>query len=277
MAPRGEILFGVAGWSYPDWKGIVYPANCKDTLRAVAAKVQLIEINNTFYRPPSAKNCASWVERTGDLGTLFTAKLPHECTHERVDDEKLFAEVREGFAPLLDSGRCLGLLAQYNHELVFGAAGVEHVARLAQHFGQDTQLFVEVRHRSWNQDNAIDALRGLGVSVLALDYPGMASGFSRDVPAAYGNHHVAYFRLHGRNPAWFQKGAGRDQVYDWRYSSREVTEIAQRAQRLADGATRTLVVANNHFHGKAMILIDELLQWYRGQTGGAPAAPPASG
>ncbi len=272
MTVRGEILFGVAGWSYPDWKGIVYPANCKDTLRAVAAQVQLIEINNTFYRPPSAKNCASWIERTRDLGTFFTAKLPHECTHERVDDVAFFAEVRAGFAPLLDSGRCLGLLAQYNHELVFGPAGIEHVARLAQHFGGDTQLFVEVRHRSWNQDLALDALRGLGVSVLALDYPGAASGFARDVPAANGAHQLAYYRLHGRNPAWFQKGAGRDQVYDWRYSSTEVAEIAQRAARLAGGAARTLVVANNHFHGKAMALIEELLAWYRGQAGAPPVA-----
>ena len=31
-----QLLFGVAGWSYEDWKGIVYPRNCKDTLRAVA-------------------------------------------------------------------------------------------------------------------------------------------------------------------------------------------------------------------------------------------------
>jgi uncharacterized protein YecE (DUF72 family) len=269
MGNRPEILFGVAGWSYPDWKDVVYPRDCKDTLRAVAARVDLIEINNTFYRPPVAKNCASWVQRTEDLGTRFTAKLPRECTHDRVADAAFFAEVVAGFAPLVASGRCLGLLAQFNHELVFGPMAVEHVALLAAAFGREVPLFVEVRHKSWNAEPALDALRGLGVSVAALDYPGMASGFGRDVPGVVGTHGVAYYRLHGRNPAWFQKGAGRDQVYDWRYSPREVQQIEQRIGRLGESAARTLVVANNHFHGKAMVLIEELLAWYRGEAGPA--------
>ena len=259
------MLFGVAGWSYPDWKGIVYPRNCKDTLRAVAQQVSLVEINSTFYAPPSTKNCTSWVERTADLGTQFTAKLPHEFTHERRFDAALVAQVREGFAPLVRSGRLLGLLAQCNHEFVFGGASVEHVARLQQAFGGDTSLFLEVRHASWNAPAALDALRGLGVGVLDLDYPGMSSGFSRDVAAVPGPGGVAYFRLHGRNRAWFRKGAGRDEVYDWEYSPTEVEQLGARLLRIDAEATRTLVVANNHFHGKAMKVLAELLAWYRQQ------------
>jgi uncharacterized protein YecE (DUF72 family) len=262
------MLFGVAGWSYEDWKDVVYPRNCKDTLRAVAQRVELIEINSTFYRSPAAKNCASWVERTADLGTQFTAKLPHEFTHERRFDTTLEDEVRKGFAPLCASGRMLGLLAQFNHEFPFTAAAVDHVARLAKAFQGDASLFVEVRHASWNAQAALDALRGLGVGVLDLDYPGMVGGFSRDVAGVPGPGGVAYFRLHGRNRAWFRKGAGRDEVYDWEYSPREIEQIEARLQRIAQDATRTVVVANNHFHGKAMKLIEQLLAWYR--AAGAP-------
>lgn len=258
------MLFGVAGWSYADWKDVVYPRNCKDTLRAVAQKVDLIEINSSFYGPPPAKNCIGWVERTKDLGTFFTAKLPHEFTHERQFDGPFVRQVRDGFAPLCGSGRFLGFLAQFNYEFAHGPAAIEHVARLAQAFGGDAALFVEVRHRSWNEPAALDALRGLGVGVLDLDYPGMATGFSRDVAGVPGPGGVAYFRLHGRNPAWFRKGAGRDEVYDWEYSRREVEQLAARLTRIAQDRTRTLVVANNHFHGKAMKVIDELLTWYRG-------------
>jgi uncharacterized protein YecE (DUF72 family) len=262
-----RLLFGVAGWSYADWKDVVYPRNCKDTLRAVAQKVDLIEINSTFYGAPTAKNSKSWVERTADLGTSFTAKLPHEFTHERQFDDAFTAQVREGFAPLCASGRLLGLLAQFNHEFPFTAGAVEHVARLAQAFGGDAALFVEVRHASWNAEPALDALRGLQVGVLDLDYPGMVGGFSRDVAGVPTPGGVAYFRLHGRNKAWFKKGAGRDEVYDWEYSPREVLQIEQRLQRIAQDRTRTLVVANNHFHGKAMKLVEELLAWYRGDAG----------
>jgi len=262
-----RLLFGVAGWSYADWKDVVYPRNCKDTLRAVAQKVDLIEINSTFYGAPSAKNCKSWVERTADLGTHFTAKLPHEFTHERQFDGPFVAQVREGFAPLCGSGRMLGLLAQFNHEFPYGPTAVEHVATLAAAFGGDAPLFIEVRHQSWNAQPALDAMRGLGVGVLDLDYPGMVGGFSRDVAGVHGVGGLAYFRLHGRNKAWFRKGAGRDEVYDWEYSPREVEQIEARLQRIGQDATRTLVVANNHFHGKAMKLIEELLAWYRGQGG----------
>ena len=258
-----RVRFGVAGWSYPDWKGIVYPRGCKDTLRAVAQRVDVIEINNTFYRPPLAKNCLAWVERTADLGTKFTAKLPHEFTHERQFDPALVAATQTGFAPLREPGRLLGLLAQFNHQFPCTPAAVEHVAALAAAFGRDTQLFVELRHRSWNEQRSLDALQGFGVSVLELDYPGMASGFARDVTGVHGRAGIACLRLHGRNPAWFRKNAGRDEVYDWHYAANEVEQIGQRLHRIEAAATQAIVVANNHFHGKAMLVVEDLLAWYR--------------
>ena len=62
-----NIAVGVAGWSYPDWEGYVYPACDKDKLACVAPYLDMIEINSTFYRPPDARTVASWVERTADL------------------------------------------------------------------------------------------------------------------------------------------------------------------------------------------------------------------
>jgi uncharacterized protein YecE (DUF72 family) len=264
-APRvhGEVLFGVAGWAYDDWKGVVYPRGCKDTLRAVASRVDLIEVNTTFYGLPSAKNSTSWVERTADLGTRFTAKLPAEVTHERRVEPATVAAIRDGFAPLWASGRMLGLLAQFPHGFAATPHAHELLERIAATFAVDGPLFVELRHRSWNDDAALQRAEALGLGVLALDYPGAASGFARDVPRAVADG-TAYFRLHGRSPAWFERGAGRDRVYDWRYSADEVAGIAQRVERLAAGARRTLVVANNHFRGSAMVVAEELLAWYRG-------------
>jgi uncharacterized protein YecE (DUF72 family) len=262
-AVRGGVSFGVAGWSYADWKGVVYPQDCKDTLRAVAERVDLIEINSTFYGLPSAKNCSSWVERTADLGTRFTAKLPRQFTHERRCEDALAAEVRAGFAPLCRSGRMLGLLAQFNHEFPFTGPAIEHVQQLVRAFAGDAPLFVEVRHASWNADAALQALRATGVGVLDLDYPGMVGGFSRDVANVTAPGGIAYFRLHGRNRAWFRKGAGRDEVYDWEYSAREVEQLGHRIERIRAGSAHTLVVANNHFHGKALKVIADLLAWYR--------------
>ena len=102
--------------------------------------------------------------------------------------------------------------------------------------------------------------------MLELDYPGMASGFARDVTGVHGQADIAYFRLHGRNRAWFRKGAGRDEVYDWHYSADEVEQIGRRLRRIEVGATKAIVVANNHFHGKAMQVIEDLLAWYRAHS-----------
>ena len=262
-AVTGDVLFGVAGWSYADWKGVVYPRGCKDTLRAVAKRVSLVEINSTFYAVPSAKNCASWVDRTEDLATQFTAKLPQEFTHLRKFDDALIAAVVDGFAPLARSGRLIGLLAQFRHELLHNSASVDLVRKLADAFTETAPLFVEVRHKSWNVSAGLEALAQHGVGVLELDYPGTVGGFSRDTTGVRAGG-VAYFRLHGRNRSWFRPGAGRDEVYDWRYSEEEVRLLWSRLQRIREGATRTIVVANNHFHGKAMEVIEQLLAFYRG-------------
>jgi len=261
-----DIRFGVAGWSYEDWKGVVYPRGCKDTLRFVAERVGLIEVNSTFYRTPSAKNSASWIARTEDLGTLFTAKLPQEFTHDGACDAELVRTTCEGFAPLAESGRLVALLAQTNYRVEATPNNVAHFARLRDAFAGVAPLVVEVRHKTWNVPRAMDEMRKLGVTVAELDYPGAASGFSLDTSGVHAANGIAYFRLHGRNPAWFEKGAGRDQVYDWEYSASEVAELEQRLLRIANDATRTLVVANNHFHGKAMKVVEQLVAWYRGMA-----------
>ena len=265
----GEVLFGVAGWSYDDWKDVVYPRGCKDTLCAVAQRVGLIEINSTFYGLPSAKNCRSWAERTADLGTRFTAKLPQEFTHARRFGDALVARTIEGFVPLQESGRLLGLLAQFNHELPCTTSSIDHVARLANAFAGAGRLFVELRHASWNAAAGLQAMQRMGVGVLELDYPGMVGGFSRDVTGVRAPGDFAYFRLHGRNRAWFRKGAGRNEVYDWRYSADEVEQLGARIERIRAQAAATLVVANNHFHGSAVKVIDDLLAWYRERAAGS--------
>src|SRR5262249_13434171 len=125
-----HIRVGIAGWSYPDWKGIVYPASCKDPLRYCAELVDVIEINSTFYRPPVAKHSAAWIERTRDLPVVFTAKLPQEFTHAGNQDAQLFAEAREGFAPLAESGRLEALLAQFSHGFVRSAENERRLRRI---------------------------------------------------------------------------------------------------------------------------------------------------
>ena len=67
------VLFGIAGWSYADWKGIVYPGSKPrgfDELSYLAIYFDLIELNNTFYRIPESKMVESWTKRVGLLSEI---------------------------------------------------------------------------------------------------------------------------------------------------------------------------------------------------------------
>lgn len=260
----GSLEFGIAGWSYDDWRDVVYPRGCKDTLRYCAEYVDCIEINSTFYRFPVARYCESWARRVEDIGTHFTAKLPRDFTHQSVRDDAAAAEVRAGFDPLREAGRLTALLAQFSYRFDRSDENLEHLRWMRDAFSPVAPLTIEVRHRSWASPAALDELRALGVGVANLDYPGTASGFGVRSTEIHARPGIAYFRLHGRNAdAWFDKKAGRDEVYDYAYSSDEVTEIADRAAEIGAVASRTIVVANNHFQGKAMKLVLELLARYR--------------
>src|SRR5208282_371798 len=56
------ILVGTAGWSYPDWENLVYPpGRTAGRLRLVARYLDCVEVDSSFYRPPTARAAESWV------------------------------------------------------------------------------------------------------------------------------------------------------------------------------------------------------------------------
>src|SRR5437879_2221850 len=79
-APR--FLIGTCGYSYPGvppngWSGVFYPkrrAKRVDELEYYAAHFNSVEINSTFYRPPSAEMAKGWAERT-PAGFVFAVKV----------------------------------------------------------------------------------------------------------------------------------------------------------------------------------------------------------
>jgi uncharacterized protein YecE (DUF72 family) len=50
------VLVGTSGWQYDDWRGRFYPSELpkRDWLGFFAARFPTVEINNSFYRLPSA-------------------------------------------------------------------------------------------------------------------------------------------------------------------------------------------------------------------------------
>jgi len=264
------VHVGIAGFAYEDWKGKVYPANCTDQLAFCARYVGLVEINSTFYRTPSAETTAAWAERTRARGTLFTVKLGQTFTHRGELMAEEVATFREALLPLAASGRLRALLAQFAFTFTDTPKHRRRLERVVAAFAATAPLAVEVRHASWQAEPGLAFLRGLGVSLVHLDHPARAGSFALDLTGVQA-HDLAYFRLHGRNAeAWWRKGAGRDEVYDWTYASAEVDDVAKRLRTIAATVGTTFVVANNHFEGKAMKLALELVARHEGRKVDVP-------
>ena len=73
---------GTSGFSYKEWKGSFYPEDlpAAEMLRFYAGKFSTVEINNTFYRMPSASVLTGWAEQVPD-GFTFALKASQRITH----------------------------------------------------------------------------------------------------------------------------------------------------------------------------------------------------
>ncbi|MGH7483903.1 MAG: DUF72 domain-containing protein [Longimicrobiales bacterium] len=253
----GRIRVGVAGWSYPDWHGPVYPKRKPrrfDPLAYLARYVQTIEINNTFYRPAEPAVAAKWVERIADVPDFrFTAKLWRRFTHERDeawgrDDVEI---VRAGLAPIAAAGRLGALLAQFPWSFRRTTGNREWLGDLADAFA-DLPLVFEVRHASWNVPDFYAELADRGIGFVNLDQPMFRNSIP---PSSTSTGVVGYIRLHGRNYAdWFREGAGRDARYDYLYTADELEGWAERVREVAADprSGEVYAIANNHFEGQAV-------------------------
>jgi uncharacterized protein YecE (DUF72 family) len=129
---------------------------------------------------------------------------------------------------------------------------------------------LEVRHRSWFAPAGLAFLRSLPCSVAHLDLPASRDHLPDDAPQV---GPLGYLRLHGRNAsAWFDAKAGRDDRYNHRYTPTEIDGLAARALQIASAVESTLVVANNHYGGKAVAAALEI----KARVTGAPVPAPST-
>lgn len=267
------IRFGVAGWDYKDWWGPVYPATRPkgfDPLAYLARYFDTIEINSTFYRPPTPKSATSWARRVEHNERFaFTAKLWRRFTHERdqawTRDE--VAAVSDGLAPLRDAGTLGCLLIQFPWSFKRNAKSREWLEDVVRAF-DEFPLAVEVRHSSWNVPEFYAALSERGIGAVNIDQPIYAKSIE---PDAQVTSPVGYVRLHGRNyENWFRDNAESHERYDYLYTKTELESWMDRIHEVAERARDTYVITNNHFVGQAPANAAMLKKMYGGEVGLPP-------
>lgn len=249
-----SIYFGTAGWNYKDWDGIVYPSAREkkiDQLGYLAGYFNTIEINSSFYRPPSASTTASWVDRVSDNPDfLFTYKLWQRFTHDRAampgdQDEKL---VKQGLDVLRTTERLGATLIQFPWSFKNSPENRAWVEKLIAKF-TDYFPVIEVRHSSWIDENFISDLNDAGAAFANIDQPTIGQSIGS---TNYAGAKLSYFRLHGRNyKNWFAKDADVASRYDYLYRADELHSIQFTIEKLIENSPKTFIIFNNHFRGQA--------------------------
>jgi len=264
---QGIVRVGPAGWSYSDWAGIVYPSRRQHGFHEatyLAEFFDTIEINTSFYQPPSPEHCRQWIERvSANPRFLFTAKLWQKFTHEpdaTSDDERA---VRAGFDLLRDAGKLGAVLLQFPFSFHRTAENIAYLEKLFARFG-DYPLVIEIRHATWNDKEFYALLHERGVGFCNIDQPVIGRSIQ---PSERATARVGYIRLHGRRyDSWFSDDPAMppSERYNYLYSEAELEPWAARIRHVAAESDSTFVVTNNHFQGKGVVNALQLIRLLTG-------------
>lgn len=168
-----NLYLGTIGWSYNFWKGKFYPNKTvpKDYLAYYATQFNTVEVDSTFYRIPTQPTVANWKQQTPE-NFLFSLKFPQLITHI-----KMLKDCQYETNVFLDRVNLLGeklgaLLLQFPPNF-----GVEHLPDLEdflQKLPKQHRYVVEVRNRSWLNQEFYSLLRANKVALAWADSPLMA-------------------------------------------------------------------------------------------------------
>jgi uncharacterized protein YecE (DUF72 family) len=244
---RSLIHLGTSGWSYEDWVGPFYPPGTTATryLPVYAQHFATVEIDATFYRPPSQTMINAWRERTPS-DFVFAAKVPRSITHDRelLDveaDVHAFAEIMRKLGE-----KCGPLLFQFAPS--FTAERFADLAALLPLLPADLRWAVEVRHTSWLSEHFYNLLREHNVALAHVDLPWMP----RTTPVTAD---FVYIRWLGDRRAlpddfsYVRPELQRSEDLDW---------WARQIERMLERGLHVFAYANNHYQGHSPATIRAL-------------------
>lgn len=261
------IRIGTCAWS--DHTGF-YPPGLKSPQQIgyYARFFPLVEVDSTFYRPASARNCALWAERT-PAHFRFHVKAHRALTwHDREDipDPAGLREVVRPFAdavePMRQAGKLTALHFQFAPWCTWGDRAHDYLRGLRETL-PDHVVAVEFRHRSWfasaeRSAETLAFLRQHGFVHTVCDEPQIGTG---SVPAVVeiADARLAVVRLHGRNAAtWYIRAATTGERFKYRYSPQELREWVEPLKSLAAKAPDVHVLMNNNHEDAAVRNASEL-------------------
>ena len=275
------IIVGACGYDYPDWvgEGRFYPAGLakmrQDWLTYYASQFSIAELNFTYYGESSPGQMEQMLKRTEPSRKLFLLEgeftpradfmfvikaystLTHNIETKWREQARKFSN---DIKPLADSGKLLGVLAQFPARAHCSRELIDYVLELAREL-QPLQMIAEFRHLPWYATEINAQLAEQGITIAGIDAPREAKlpsvlgdytelkpDASADEPWKALGSPYTYIRLHGRREGswWSGDAASR---YEYHYDDGKLTRLANRL--LAADSNRIYVCFNNHRFAEA--------------------------
>ena len=235
-----NVRFGTAGYAYSEWVGGFYPRGTTQhgMLPYYATQFPAVEINSSFYRPPTREQVEKMARRTpANFG--FTLKVPKAVSHEYSPED--LPAFRSAANHLAAAGKLLGLIFQVPESFHNTADNRAWVVRVGEAL-KPHRVAVEFRHRSWAAPNLSEWMEHIGMDLVSAGVPAIANLFPGGLRIA--NRRI-YARLHSENANnWYQNGKLR---YHFDYPESTLKKWADGLKRAAadNCADDALIFFNN--------------------------------
>lgn len=286
----GRVLVGTASWTDPTLvkDGHFYPPEAKTSearLRYYAEQFPVVEVDSTYYFPPSERNSVLWIERTpkdftfnikayslltnhptkrDSLYKELAESLPEDLEGKRnlyreqlPDDvvDEVWQRFHDALMPLHSAGKLGAVLFQFPQWFVIGRKSKDYIVEAAERL-RDFRIAVEFRHKSWmSERNAEETLSFLEEHDLPYVCVDMPQGFDSSLPpvAAATAKDLAVVRFHGRDPeVWAKKNVSASERFRYEYSQDELREWVPKVEELSEQTRETHVLMNNCYRDYAV-------------------------
>ena len=286
----GKVLVGISSWTEPTLikEGDFYPkgvTTAEERLKYYASQFPIVEVDSSYYFPPTERNAALWAERTPPDFT-FDVKAYSLLTNHPTKVDSLYRDLRDELSeevagkknvyreqlpveitdevwkrfedallPLHSAGKLGAVLFQFPQWFVISRANKEYLLECRDRLPQ-YRVVVEFRHKSWleprNREETLGFLSEHDIPFVCVDMP---QGFDSSLPpiAAATSGDLAVVRFHGRDPdAWRTKSRRAADRFRYDYSPKELREWVPKVRQLASEARETHAIMNNCYRNHAV-------------------------
>lgn len=266
------LHIGTASWTDPTLlqRGVFYPdeVNTPEArLRYYASQFSLVEVDSTYYVPPTRAMAAAWAERTPDDFVFdikaFALMTGHAAETKRLPDwlrralprsmagnERIYAKdlptkvvddvwqrFQHALTPLRDAGKLGPILLQFPRWFAPTRESADALRTARERLGESCAA-VEFRNPDWVRGRmaarTVSLLESLNFTYVVVDAPpGTASSMPPFAPITTPD--LCVVRLHGRRTeTWEARNAVVSERYRYLYDNNQLNEWSHRIDNIAE-------------------------------------------